>query len=145
MSTSQRMIVVAVVLTAWLSAWPELSAAASDAPKKGGPSHVAPISGTNLMRVTVTKKAAERLDIKTAPVVADATGIAVPYAALLYDVKGKTWVYTNPEPLNYVRHPVEVTSIKGDRALLKQGPPAGTMVVVVGASELYGTELGVGH
>ncbi len=145
MGTSKRMSVVAVVLTASLFAWSSPSAAA-DAPQKekekgGGASHVSPIEGSKLKRVVLTKKAAERLDIKTAPVAAD----GIPYGALIYDVKGMTWVYTNPEPLAYVRHAVTVDSIKSGRALVKDGPPAGTLVVVVGAAELYGAELGTGH
>ena len=141
------MSAAALVLAASLSAWPSLSAVAADAAaKKGGASRVEPISGSKLMRVILTKKAAERLDIKTATIAADAGGIlSAPYAAVLYDVKGKTWVYTNPEPLTYVRHPIVVDAIKGEVALLKEGPPAGTVVVVVGASELYGAESGVGH
>jgi hypothetical protein len=68
----------------------------------------------------------------------------VPYAAVLYDAKGKTWVYTNPEPLAYVRQSIQIDTVAGDEALLLDGPPIGTAVVTVGATELYGTEFGVG-
>jgi hypothetical protein len=44
-----------------------------------------------------------------------------------------------------VRSPVVVDSIKDGVAYLKEGPPVGTTVVVVGASELHGIENGVGH
>ena len=44
-----------------------------------------------------------------------------------------------------VRDGVVVELIEGDNAYLKEGPPAGTLVVTVGVSELYGTEEGVGH
>ena len=146
MYTSKRISATALVLAASLSAWPSLSALAADPAKKGGASQVELINGSKLSRVTLTKKAAERLDIKTAKVVVDAAGImTAPYAAVLYDLKGNTWVYTNPNPLTYVRHAVVVESIKGERAFLKAGPATGTMVVVVGASELYGAESGVGH
>ena len=135
----------ALLLAASLLALPALSALAADVAKKGGASQVDAISGSSLKRVTLTQKAVERLDIKTAKVMVDASGVmTAPYAALLYDVKGKTWVYTNPEPLAYVRHSVVVDSIKGERAFLKEGPPAGTVVVVVGVAELYGTESGLG-
>ena len=146
MCTSKQISAVALVLAASLSAWPSLSAVAADAAKKGGASHVELISGSKLSRVTLTQKASERLDIKTAKIIVDASGvITAPYAAVLYDVKGNAWVYTNPEPLAYVRYPIVIESIKGQLAFLKQGPPAGTLVVVVGASELYGAENGVGH
>ena len=145
MCTSKHVSTAVLVLAASLSAGLSLPALAADAPKKGGASQVEAINGSSLKRVTLTQKAADRLDIKTAKVMVDASGVmTAPYAALLYDVKGKTWVYTNPEPLAYVRHSVVVDSIKGERAFLKEGPPAGTVVVVVGVAELYGTESGLG-
>jgi hypothetical protein len=67
----------------------------------------------------------------------------VPFAALLYGVHGETWVYTNPEPLVFVRAPVTVDYIEDDLAFLSEGPPVGTQVVTVGGSLLYGAETGV--
>jgi multidrug efflux pump subunit AcrA (membrane-fusion protein) len=67
----------------------------------------------------------------------------VPYAALIYDPEGKTYVYTSPKPLEYLREEVKVDRIEGDRVLVSRGPPAGTEVVTVGAAEVYGTELEV--
>lgn len=67
----------------------------------------------------------------------------VPYAAVLYGVNGETWVYTNPEPLVFVRSPITIDYIDGDLAVLSEGPEAGTAVVTVGAAELFGTETGV--
>lgn len=67
----------------------------------------------------------------------------VPYAAVLYGVNGETWVYGNPEPLVFVRYPITIDYIVGDRAVLSEGPEAGTAVVTVGAAELFGTETGV--
>jgi hypothetical protein len=68
----------------------------------------------------------------------------VPYAAVLYDTRGDTWVYTNPEPLVFVRHRVSVDYIEGDLAVLSDGPPSGTPVVTVGAAELFGIEFEIG-
>lgn len=67
-----------------------------------------------------------------------------PYAAVIYGLQGDTWLYTNPEPLTFVREPVTIDFIDGDLAVLVEGPPAGTVVVTAGAAELYGTEFGVG-
>ncbi|HSR29841.1 MAG TPA: hypothetical protein VLY63_04685 [Anaerolineae bacterium] len=67
----------------------------------------------------------------------------VPYTAVLYGVHGETWVYSNPEPLVYVRQPIVIDYIEGDLAFLSEGPEVGTAVVIVGASELFGTETGV--
>jgi hypothetical protein len=68
----------------------------------------------------------------------------IPYSAVLYDLNGETWVYTNPEPLVFVRQPVSVDYIEGDLAVLSDGPPAGTQVATVGVAELYGADTGVG-
>ncbi len=69
----------------------------------------------------------------------------VPHSSLIYGAHGETWVYTSPEPLSYVRHPVSVDYIENDLAVLSDGPPVGTDVVTVGVAELYGTEFEVGH
>jgi hypothetical protein len=61
----------------------------------------------------------------------------VPYAAVLYDAVGKTWVYTNPAPLLFIRQPIQIDAIRGDDVLLVDGPPVGTTVVTVGGAELY--------
>ena len=98
------------------------------------------IEGTDLSRLVLTAKAAERLDIQ----VAEAGDNVVPYAAVLYETNGDTFVYTNPEPLTFVRAPIIVDYIEGDRAVLVDGPPSGTAVVIVGAAELVGIEFGVG-
>ena len=149
MHTSKR-IGAAFVLTAALSPWLLLSAQAADGTKTAlklpSASHVEAANGSKQARVILTQKAAERLGIKTAKVAADAAGALIaPYAAVLYDVKGQAWVYTQAEPLSYARHPIVIKSIKGESAFLTEGPPAGTAVVVIGASELYGAESGVGH
>jgi hypothetical protein len=68
----------------------------------------------------------------------------IPYAALLYDLRGETYVYFNPEPLVYIRVPVTVDYIVGDTAVLIDGPDEGTQVVTVGVAELYGADTGVG-
>jgi len=67
----------------------------------------------------------------------------VPYAAVIYGVNGETWVYTNPEPLVFLRQPIVISYIEGDQAFLSEGPDIGTAVVTVGVAELYGAETGV--
>lgn len=69
----------------------------------------------------------------------------VPYSSVIYDERGDIWLYTNPEPLVFVRHKIAVERVLGDLAVLLDGPPPGTMVVSVGAAELMGVELKVGH
>jgi hypothetical protein len=109
------------------------------------PARLEQIAGTKLIRVVLTARAAQRLDIQVAPVRLGAQQRKLmPYAALLYDAQGNTWAYTNPEPLHYVRQPVKVDRIDGELVVLLDGPPAGMAVVTVGAAELFGAELGVG-
>jgi multidrug efflux pump subunit AcrA (membrane-fusion protein) len=104
------------------------------------PSTLEPVKGNeDLKLVRFTAEGAKRVDLQTASVRRN----VVPYAALIYDPEGKTFVYTSPKPLEYLREEVEVDRIDGDRVLLSRGPPAGTRVVTVGVAEVYGTELEV--
>ncbi|WP_192384968.1 hypothetical protein [Mesorhizobium silamurunense] len=68
----------------------------------------------------------------------------VPYSSVIYDEHGDSWLYSNPEPLVFVRQKVAVERVLGDIAVLSDGPARGTMVVSVGAEELMGVELKVG-
>jgi hypothetical protein len=117
---------------------------------RADPTRVEAVAGTDdLHRVILTAEAAERLDVQTVPVgEGEGEGMkqrtVVPYAAVLYETNGETWAYTSPEPLTFVRHRIVVESIDGDRAVLSEGPPAGTEVVTVGVAELFGAEYGVG-
>jgi hypothetical protein len=70
--------------------------------------------------------------------------LVVPFASLLYDIYGETYVYIETEPLQYLRVPVIVNHIEGDTVFLDEGPEAGVKVVTVGAVELFGTDTGVG-
>jgi hypothetical protein len=121
------------------------------APGKIKPATVEHIEGQEVSRITLTMRAAERLDIKTVTVggpqlIRSGTRRSVvPYAAVLYDAKGATWVYTSPANLVFVRQRITVDYIDGDQAVLTDGPPAGTQVVTVGGQELFGAEFEIGH
>jgi RND family efflux transporter MFP subunit len=68
--------------------------------------------------------------------------LVVPWAAVIYDVYGGTWVYERTGELTFVRRRVVVRQVHRDHAVLVSGPSAGTKVVVAGAAELFGTETG---
>jgi multidrug efflux pump subunit AcrA (membrane-fusion protein) len=70
--------------------------------------------------------------------------LVIPRSAVLYDIHGGTWVYQRPAPQKYVRRRVEIRRVIGDQAVLARGPAEGSMIVIVGAAELFGTEFGVG-
>lgn len=145
MHTPSRWIIAAlVVATLALTACTQTAATAT----KVEPVSLEPIAGTELNRVRLTERAVERLDIQTAVAstreVGGAQRTVIPYAALIYDLHGETWIYTNPEPLVFVRQAVKVDQIDGDTAVLSEGLAAGTTVVVVGVAELYGADTGIG-
>jgi hypothetical protein len=103
------------------------------------------VDGTDLVRVTLAPGAAERLGLEMGVVRAvPGRGTAVPYAAVVYDPNGKTWVYTSPKDRTFVREPITVTNITGEDAFLSSGPEVGTEVVTVGTAELYGAEQEIG-
>ena len=139
---SNRWMVVVVLSIAGL----QLSACQrkSDTGNHVAPAHVEHIEGSELIRITLTEKAMERLDVKTTPVSTASGQKVVPYASVLYGLHGETMVYTSPEARVFVRHSVSVDHIDGDRAFLKEGPPIGSQVVTNGAAALFGVESGVG-
>lgn len=108
------------------------------------PAQVEHLEGVNPSRIVLTEEAAQRIDIQTAQArevqVDGARRTVIPYAALLYDPEGNTWVYTSSESLAFVRQPISVDRVDGDMVVLSDGLTAGIAVVTVGATELYGAE-----
>lgn len=96
-----------------------------------------------LHSVTFTPEGARRIGLRTAPVRSDGGKLVMPYEALLYNATGATFAYTTTAPRTYLRVPVEVDRIDGDRVVLKGGPAPGTAVVTVGAAEVRGAELDI--
>src|SRR5512134_681887 len=94
-------------------------------------------------QITMTERAAERLDIQTAPIGEDGRFLVVPSSAVLVEPDGAFYVYTAPEPLVFVKASVRLRRDDAGIALLRQGPAAGTQVVTVGVPELYGIEYGM--
>lgn len=115
------------------------------------PVEVEKIGGSEVNRVTMTEKALERIALKTDKVreelVSRSTSprLVVPHSALIYDPNGQTWVYTSPQPRTFVKQKVDVDYVEGDLAVLRVGPPVGTVVVSTAAAEVYGADFGVGH
>jgi hypothetical protein len=108
------------------------------------------VAGTDLIQVSLTELAEQRLGVATDVVRAAATATAgatgavtttIPYAAVVYDGEGASWTYTKSAPHTYVRAEISVDRIENDVAMLTAGPVVGTAVVVVGATELLGAEM----
>ena len=114
--------------------------------QKIAPARVEATDDAKIKKVTLTPKAAERLGILIDEVRVDPSGRRiVPYASVLYDLTGKTWVYISADPLTFVRGAVVIETIKGDNVYLSDGPPAGTKVLAAGVPQVFGTEVKVGH
>ncbi len=149
--SNRRCTLALLAMAASLAATPALAAGGKSLGKPSGvvPATVEEIPGSKLKRVTLTQRAAERIDLKTdvvrAATVGEAPRRVVPYSSLIYDPQGGTWVYTQTAPLSFVRAAVEVDYIEGNDVYLKDGPPVGAEVASVGVAEIYGTEFGVGH
>jgi hypothetical protein len=109
------------------------------------PAKLEPIKGTDVHRVIFDAEAAERAGVQTAQILQNGQETVIPYEAVIYTVDGKTYTYTAPEPLTYVRQEIDIDRVDGDSAMLTDGPPAGTEVVTVGAAQVYGTEFEVAH
>ena len=78
------------------------------------------------------------------PLRSESENLVVPWAAVLHDIHGGTWVYMRIEPLVYQRSRIQVQRALDDLAVLASGPAVGSNIVVDGAAELFGTEFGIG-
>lgn len=70
--------------------------------------------------------------------------IRVPWAAVVFDTQGGTWVYETLGDRRYARRRVDVDHVTSGVAYLAGGIAAGTKVVTDGAAELWGFEFGTG-
>lgn len=135
-----RTLVLATLVAGLLSA---CAAAVVESPVDP-PAVVESITGSDIKSVTLSESASERLGIEVTGVSAEDAGLAVPSAAVIITTDGKYWVYTNPEPLVFVREEIRPVVEEAGRASYSTGPAAGTLVVTTGVPELYGAEFGVG-
>ncbi|MFB3738513.1 MAG: hypothetical protein ACE14W_06070 [Candidatus Velamenicoccus archaeovorus] len=139
-----RWLIVGIVSVGLLSPACRELAAEESTPEP--PAQLEAIEGTDRVRVVLTPRAAERIDLQTA-VAEPAQGgrfVVIPYASIFYGLNGETSTYTSPQPLTFVRELVTIDHVAGDAAFLSHGPDPGTAVVTVGAAELFGVESGIG-
>ena len=130
--------------TVWLAV--SFAPAPAETPAQSKPARVEATADAKIKKVTLTSKAAERLGVQVDEVRVDPSGRRiVPYASVLYDLTGGTWVYVHTDPMTFVREAVKIDTIQGENAYLKDGPPAGTKVLAAGVPQVFGTEVGVGH
>ena len=144
----------AYMMVAMISAVLMLSGCRQDQiAEKHHPAKIEETDQKGIMKVTLEPRAAERIGLETARVSEEQVTVGgkavtrkvVPYGALMYDTKGEAWTFTSPSPLVFVRQHIVVEDIEGDRVILAEGPPPGTVVVTVGAALLMGAEHKYGH
>ncbi|OQW68786.1 MAG: HlyD family secretion protein [Proteobacteria bacterium ST_bin12] len=71
--------------------------------------------------------------------------LTLPWSAVVFDVYGGSWVYTQQSKNLYERKRVFLDYVSGNRAIISDGPPEGSKIVVNGALELFGVETGFAH
>ena len=134
MKRNHFLVLLMIVVTALAACGPKTTATTPVSP-----SLLEEIEGSELKRVILTEKASERIGVETVEV----DGMTVPYAAVIYDIEGGTWVYTNPSPLAFERAPILIDRIDGDTAFLAERLETDAPIVTVGVMEIYGAETGV--
>lgn len=142
-----RLVVAGAVCAALLFTLPACAQSTAVAPAAvgGAPVKVEKNTTTGIAKLTLTEQGLARIELKTVPAAAGAgTDVLLPYAALLYDASGKTWVYTSTAPRVFERQAVTVSKVESGVVTATKGPAVGTPVVTVGAVELFGAELNTG-
>ncbi len=71
--------------------------------------------------------------------------LTIPSSAVVFDVYGGSWVYIQQSTNIYERKRVFLDHILGHQAIISEGPPEGSKVVVNGALELFGVDTGFSH
>lgn len=71
--------------------------------------------------------------------------LTLPWSAVVFDIYGGSWVYTQQSQHQYARKRVFLDHVRGNQAIISEGPPEGSSVVVHGALELFGVETGFAH
>ena len=86
MQVLKRWMVLVLVVT---TVAPSACGGSEETASTPEPAKVEPVEGTKLSRLTLTSRAAERLDIQTAPVRVGGRSasrrVFIPYAAVIYD------------------------------------------------------------
>lgn len=104
-------------------------------------------NGSDVALLTLRPSAIKRLDLRTVAVTSQRVDgkarLVVPYAAVIYDSEGETWLYAASNPRTFRRQSITIDRIAGERVILSAGPAAGTKIATVGAQELWGAELGI--
>ncbi len=89
-------------------------------------------------------RAGERVAVELTTLDSKTEALVLPFNAVLHDIHGGQWVYTQTAEHAYSRKRVQVARLFGSDAVLASGPAVGSKVVTAGAAELFGTEFVTG-
>lgn len=117
----------------------------SDRPPSAPPAVIDPVAGSALPTVKLSQAGFDAVRVQTGQVQTASGGMVIPTTAVIYSPDGAAWTYVVVGPRSYLRHAIVVDRITGTDAYLSSGPAVGTPVVTIGATELLGTEYGVGE
>jgi hypothetical protein len=90
--------------------------------------------------VKMDDKTAALIPVETTSVRQEGERKVVPHRAVIYNPDGDAFVYTRPKAATYRRAPIDIVRATGDKAVLSEGPRAGTTIVTTGSAELLATE-----
>jgi len=88
----------------------------------------------------------ERVTVRVKLAGSEAAERVVPWAAVVHDIYGGTWVYEQTAERTYVRRRVQVRYVvaepDGQLAVLASGPAAGAKIVTTAVIDLFAVEVG---
>lgn len=90
-------------------------------------------------------KPAQRVSVTLNTVEKSSKALTIPWSAIVFDVYGGSWVYTQKTKNTYERNRVFLNHVSDIKAVLSEGPAEGSHIVVNGALELFGVETGFTH
>ncbi|CAH1201421.1 HlyD family secretion protein [Candidatus Nitrotoga sp. BS] len=73
------------------------------------------------------------------------TILTIPWSAVVFDIHGGSWVYTQKSSTTFERKRVFLERVSSGNAVMSEGPAVGSKIVVNGALELFGVETGFAH
>jgi membrane fusion protein, heavy metal efflux system len=87
----------------------------------------------------------QRVSVRLKTLNKHSSALTIPWSAVVVDIYGGNWVYTQETKNSYKRQRVFIDHVDSNLAVISNGPSEGSDVVVNGALELFGVETGFTH
>ena len=98
---------------------------------------------SKLLNIGQNWRPGQRVSVEL-PLQNDVEQRVLPWSAVVQDIHGGHWVYEQIQEHTFVRRRVQIQRVTDSWAVMDQGPPVGTIVVITGVAEIFGTEFGFG-